>query len=99
MMPASQVRSSSPEDSTVGVVVATAARSELPRDRLHAVINVLDAGQPVMIQCDMGFLPYFDFGGEEYHFGGHVVVVCGYDPDGDQVLVADRDEDLHPDLF
>ena len=60
------------------------------------LLEMLDAGQPVMLQCDMGFLPYFDFGGEEYHFGGHVVVVCGYDPASDQVLVADRDEDLHP---
>jgi hypothetical protein len=57
---------------------------------------MLSVGQPVMIQCDMGFLPYFDFGGEEYHFGGHAVVVCGYDSGSDQVLIADRDRDLHP---
>lgn len=60
------------------------------------LLQMLEAGQPVMIQCDMGFLPYFDFGGQEYHFGGHVVVVCGYDPATNQVLVADRDEELHP---
>lgn len=61
-----------------------------------ALLEMLEAGQPVMIQCDMGYLPYLDFGGEEYHFGGHVVVVCGYDPETDQVLIADRDEELHP---
>jgi hypothetical protein len=61
----------------------------------QALLEILDAGQPVMIQCDMGFLPYFDFGGEEYHFGWHVVVVCGYDAKLRQVLVADRDG-LHP---
>jgi hypothetical protein len=74
------------------------------RKARRTLLELLDAGQPVMIQCDMGFLPYFDFGGQEYHFGGHVVVVCGYDPgpvlsvaEGtDQVLVADRDEELHP---
>jgi len=60
-----------------------------------ALLEMLDAGQPVMIQCDMGFLPY-DFGGREYHFGGHVVVVCGYDAETRQVLIADRDEELHP---
>ena len=60
------------------------------------LLEMLEAGQPIMIQCDMGFLPYFDFGGQEYHFGGHVVVVCGYDPATNQVLVADRDEELHP---
>jgi hypothetical protein len=49
-----------------------------------------------MLVLDMGFLPYFDFGGQEYHFGYHVVVACGYDPVTCKVLVADRDEDLHP---
>jgi len=62
----------------------------------QALIEMLEAGKPVMIQCDMGFLPYFDFGGVEYHFGWHVVVVCGYEAATRQVLVADRDEELHP---
>jgi hypothetical protein len=43
----------------------------------------------------MGFLPYFDFGGREYHFGYHVVVAAGYDPQDRLVLLADRDETLH----
>jgi hypothetical protein len=62
----------------------------------QTLLETLEAGQPVMLQVDMGYLPYFDFGGEEYHFGGHAVVVCGYDADRDQVLVADRDEEVHP---
>ena len=61
----------------------------------RTLLEMLDAGQPVMIQCDMGFLPYFDFGDLDYHFGWHVVVVCGYDPAARQVLIADRDEALH----
>lgn len=52
----------------------------------------LDAGRPSMVQVDMGFLPYFDFP-EDYHFGGHVVVVAG-ETEGDY-WVADRDEVLH----
>ncbi len=60
-----------------------------------ALIGLLEEGQPVMVQCDMGFLPYFYFGGEEYHFGGHFVVVCGYDPDTQTILVADRDDKLY----
>jgi len=60
-----------------------------------AVLDLLGAGEPVMIQLDMGFLPYFNFP-KEYHFGGHVVVLAGYDPDTRQVLVADRDGELHP---
>jgi len=61
----------------------------------QALLDYLAEGQPVMIQCDMGYLPYFDFGAE-FHFGGHAVVVCGYDAAARQVLVADRDEPLHP---
>jgi hypothetical protein len=60
------------------------------------LLDMLHAGQPVMLMLDMGFLPYFDFGGQEYHFGHHVVVACGYDPQARQVLLADRDEALHP---
>ena len=59
-----------------------------------AVLDLL-GGEPVMVQVDMGFLPYFDFP-KEYHFGGHVVVLAGYDPETRQVLVADREEKLHP---
>ena len=65
------------------------------RKARQALLEMLEAGQPVMIMVDMGFLPYFDFGGAEYHFGGHAIVICGYDEPSQQVLVADRDG-LHP---
>jgi hypothetical protein len=71
-------------------------RTTSARKARDTMLERLGAGQPVMIQCDMGFLPYFDFGSEEYHFGGHAVVICGYDSEGEQVLIADRDRDLHP---
>jgi len=45
----------------------------------NSLMSLLSLGEPVVVQLDMGFLPYFDFGGFEYHFGAHVVVVCGYD--------------------
>lgn len=61
-----------------------------------SLLDWLAKGVPVMLVLDMGYLPYFDFGGQEYHFGYHVVVACGYDPDTDLVLIADRDEELHP---
>jgi hypothetical protein len=61
-----------------------------------ALVARLESGAPVMIQVDMGFLPYFDFGGREYHFGGHVVVACGLDRASGEVLIADRETDLHP---
>jgi hypothetical protein len=59
-----------------------------------AVLDLLEAEEPVMVQLDMGFLPYFDFP-KEYHFGGHVVVLAGYNPETRQVLVADRDGEFH----
>ena len=59
------------------------------------LLEFLEAGQPVMLQVDMGYLPYFDFGGEEYHFGYHVIAVAGYDPKTRDMLIADRDLELH----
>lgn len=56
---------------------------------------LLASGQPVMVQVDMGFLPYFDFGGYDFHFGAHLVVICGYNETSGTVMVADRDEGLH----
>lgn len=61
-----------------------------------SLLTALSQGTPVMVYVDMGFLPYFDFGGREYHFGGHAVVVCGYDVSSGIVLVADRDREFHP---
>jgi hypothetical protein len=69
--------------------------SSIPKAE-RALLELLEARQPVMLQVDMGYLPYFDFGGEEYHFGYHVIVVAGYDPAARQVLIADRDRPLHP---
>jgi len=61
----------------------------------NALLDMLAAGKPVMMLVDMGFLPYFDLP-EDYHFGGHMIAVVGYDPESRRVLVADRDEELHP---
>ena len=57
----------------------------------ETMLTMLAEGEPVMIMCDMGYLPYMDFGGEEYHFGAHAVVICGYDPASGEMVVADRD--------
>jgi hypothetical protein len=60
-----------------------------------ALLEMLKAGEPVMILADMGFLPYLDLP-EGYHFGQHAVVVGGYDLKTRRVLIADRDAELHP---
>ncbi|MFO7680596.1 MAG: BtrH N-terminal domain-containing protein [Chloroflexota bacterium] len=73
-----------------GVTAASFATASSSKAK-KALLDILAAGQPAMLQVDMGFLPYFDFGGEEYHFGGHAVVACGYDAETDSVLIAERD--------
>ena len=70
-------------------------QTESTRKAEKVVLELLSAGEPVMVQVDMGFLPYFHFS-KKYHFGGHVVVVAGCDPEVQKVLVADRDGKLHP---
>ena len=70
-------------------------RTASARKAEKAVLDLLAAGEPVMVQLDMGFLPYFNLP-REYHFGGHAVVLAGYAPETRQGLVADRDGELHP---
>jgi hypothetical protein len=60
-----------------------------------SLLELLESGLPVMLQVDMGYLPYFDFGGVEYHFGYHVIVVAGFSKITRDVLVADRDLGFH----
>jgi hypothetical protein len=76
-------------------VVVEAHTTGSGRKAQEALRASLEAGEPVMVYLDMGFLPYFDLP-EGYHFGAHVVVVAGYDAKTGQVLVADRDAELHP---
>lgn len=77
-------------------------RTGVAIERLHTrstkkaertLLDSLGAGEPVMVQVDMGFLPYLGLPAD-YHFGGHVIVVAGYD--AGQVLVVDRDGLFHP---
>jgi hypothetical protein len=53
----------------------------------------LDRGQPVLIQTDIAYLPYFN---TDQHFPGHAVVLCGYDDEKGEFYVSDT---LHPDML
>jgi hypothetical protein len=77
-------------------VVVRQKRSTSDTAAQKGLLARLEAGEPVMLQVDMGFLPYFDFGGQGYHFGGHVIVACGLDRSRGTVLIADREGPLHP---
>jgi hypothetical protein len=54
-----------------------------------SLIKKLKEEEPVMMFGDMGFLPWFEFP-EEYHFGGHSFVICGFDG-SEHVLASDID--------
>jgi hypothetical protein len=77
-----------------GVAVASHATNSA-RVAQKELRELLEAGEPALVYVDMGLLPYFDLP-PGYHFGGHVVVVAGYDAPTGQVLIADRDRELHP---
>lgn len=70
-----------------GIAIAEHTSSS-PRAAERALLALLDAGQPAVIYADMPYLPYLGLP-PEAHFGGHAVVVCGYDPASRQALVAD----------
>jgi hypothetical protein len=55
-----------------------------------SLLTKLGRHEPVMLFGDMGFLPWFDLP-DEYHFGGHTFVICGYDGQ-DTVLASDIDQ-------
>ncbi len=62
--------------------------SEKKAERI--LLDMLSRKAPVMVYGDMGFLPWFDLP-EEYHFGGHTFVICGYDGK-DTVLASDMNQ-------
>ena len=77
-----------------GVRVTQHATSSVRKAAAELIADLAE-GRPAMLQVDMGMLPYFDFG-DDYHFGGHVITVVGYDPATSTVLVCDRDTETHP---
>jgi hypothetical protein len=60
-----------------GVEIVTKSTSSAKKAEV-SLIEKLTKREPVMLFGDMGFLPWFEFP-QEYHFGGHTFVVCGYD--------------------
>jgi hypothetical protein len=70
-----------------GIVVEEHATKSSTRAE-QAMIDLLDSSQPVVIYADMPYLTYLDLP-EDAHFGGHAIVIAGYDGVSRQVLVAD----------
>ena len=59
-----------------------------PRKAESELLRLLDAGQPVCLYADMAYLTYLGLP-EDAHFGGHAIVVAGYDPALKQVAISD----------
>lgn len=58
---------------------------------LRVTKQMIDANQPVLVYVDMPFLPYLGLA-DGSHFGGHAVVLFGYDDEKRKFLVSDRDQ-------
>jgi hypothetical protein len=70
------------------VIVPKTTSSERKAER--TLLEKLGRKVPVMVYADMGLLPWFDLP-EDYHFGGHTFVICGYNGQ-DTVLASDMDQ-------
>lgn len=58
------------------------------RRDVQAIIN---QDHPVLLYVDMAYLPYLHLPSSS-HFGGHAIVLFGYDEEGDCYYVSDRDQ-------
>jgi hypothetical protein len=59
---------------------------------LRVVTNYLNQDIPVLVQTDIYYLDYYN---SKTHFPGHIVVVCGYDEQKEEIYLSDTGfEDL-----
>jgi hypothetical protein len=72
-----------------GVTIRLVSTSSAKKAETSLVAHLANA-EPVMMFGDMGFLPWFKLP-EEYHFGGHTFVICGYNGKN-TVLASDIDQ-------
>ena len=71
-------------------VTASRITTSSPSKAKKELLKQLVQDVPVMLQIDMGLLPYFPFYGQ-YHFGYHGVVAAGFDFQTNEITIADRD--------
>lgn len=57
--------------------------------------EMLDHNKPILIYVDMPYLKYLGLD-ENSHFGGHAVVLFGYDEEKKEYLISDRDNHDFP---
>ncbi len=52
--------------------------------------KLVDKDFPLILKIDMGYLPYFNFE-DDFHFGGHTIVLAGYNEEEKISYIADTD--------
>lgn len=57
--------------------------------------RMIDSGHPVLVYTDMPYLDYLSMPADS-HFGGHSIVIFGYDDEQAVFYVSDRDHSDHP---
>jgi hypothetical protein len=57
--------------------------------------QMIDSGNPVLVYVDMPYMDYFGMDGDN-HFGGHSVVLFGYDDERARFYVSERDNADYP---
>lgn len=58
-------------------------------------IAMIDQNQPILIYVDMPYLSYLGLN-QNSHFGGHAVVLFGYDNEDEMFCISDRDNHDYP---
>lgn len=58
-------------------------------------LKLLNNNKPVLVYADMPYLTYLNLG-ESSHFGGHAVVIFGYDDETKKFYISDRDNSDFP---
>lgn len=59
------------------------------KEAWNDVIESINNQNPLMIQVDMAFLPYFNY--PDMHFGGHFISIIGYNLNKEMALVCDNE--------
>ena len=57
--------------------------------------QMIDANKPVLVYVDMPYMAYFGMD-EDSHFGGHSIIIFGYDDERELFYVSERDHSEYP---
>lgn len=72
----------------LGITIEKCEFSSPNKALIDAKSNI-DSGNPLLIMTDMGYLSYFDWE-EEFHFGGHLISLIGYNDKKKLAMVCDN---------